>query len=116
MIWKNVEIHNAAELVETDGGVTWTRIPGKIREGMEKEGGKFMAGNSTGVELRFVMKSDEVRIRMAALAPSTSVFHVFRGAIQGGWEDHEVDKYVFEDPREYVIKTRGNSKVLKKIA
>lgn len=116
MIWKNVEIHNAAELVETDGGVTWTRIPGKIREGMEKEGGKFMAGNSTGVELRFVMKSDEVRIRMAALAPSTSVFHVFRGAIQGGWEDHEVDKYVFEEPREYVIKTRGNSKVLKKIA
>ena len=32
MIWKNIEIHNAAELVETDGGVTWTRVPGEIRE------------------------------------------------------------------------------------
>ena len=42
MIWKSMEIHNIAELVETDGGVTWTRIPGKIRDGMEKEGGKFM--------------------------------------------------------------------------
>ena len=116
MIWKNIEIHNAAELVETDGGVTWTRVPGEIRERMEKENGQVMAGNSTGVELRFVMKGDEVRIRMAALVPSTSVFHVFRGAIQGGWEDHEVDKYVFEEPREYVIKKRGNSEVLKRIA
>ncbi len=116
MIWKSMEIHNAAELVERDGGVTWTRVPGKIRKGMEKDNGSFMAGNSTGVELRFVMKSDEVRIRMAALAPSTSIFHVFRGAIQGGWEDHEVDKYIFEEPREYVIRKSENTEVLKRIA
>lgn len=116
MIWKNVEIHNVAQLVEKDGGVTWTRIPGEIADSMEKEMGPYMAGNSTGVELRFVMKSDQVRIRMAALAPATSVFHVFRGGIQGGWDDHEVDKYVSSEPRDYVIQKSSNLDVLKKVA
>ena len=94
MIWKNVEIHNAAELVETDGGVTWTRIPGKIREGMEKEGGKFMAGNSTGVELRFVMKSDEVRIRMAALALCKMVLPVIMLELHYGTDNLKLIAYV----------------------
>ena len=116
MIWKNMEIHNVAELVEKDGGVTWVRVPERVRENMETQMGPMVAGNATGVELRFVMKGDEVKIRMASLCQETAVFHVFWGAIQGGWEDHEVDKYVSGDPREYVIRKRDNMATLKRMA
>lgn len=116
MIWKNVEIHNVAQLVEKDGGITWARVPEQIADRMENDMGPYMARNSTGVELRFVMKSDQVRIRMAALSPATSVFHVFRGGIQGGWDDHEVDKYVCQEPKDYVIQKSSNLEMLKKVA
>lgn len=115
MIWKNVEIHNVQELIETDGGITWTRIPTEVREKMETINGKRTAVNSTGVELRFVMESDEVKIRMSSES-STAIFHVYRGGIQGGYEDHETDKHVSAEPKEYVIKKTYNIEELRNIA
>ena len=115
MIWKNVEIHNAQELIEKDGGITWTRIPSDVRENMETIYGKRTAVNSTGVELRFIMKSDEVKIRMSSES-STAVFHVYRGGIQGGYEDHEVNKHVSAEPKDFVIKKSTNVEELRKIA
>ena len=70
-----------------------------------------MVMRSTGVELRFVMKSDKVTIRMCRsdIAPHVShSFHVYRGGIQGGWEDHEVGKYVTEDVGDFVIEKSKN--------
>lgn len=115
MNWKNVEIHNVQELIEKDGGITWTRIPSDVRENMETIYGKRTAGNSTGVELRFVMESDEVKIRMSSES-STAIFHVYRGGIQGGYEDHETNKHVPAEPQEFVIKKSHNIEELRKIA
>ena len=88
MIYKNMEIHNAAELLFGEqGGAMWLRYPSSVCETFEKEGAKIQAGNSSGVELRFIMKSDTVEIKLRSTG--TGRFHIFRGGLQGGWYDHE---------------------------
>lgn len=120
MLYKNIEIYNAAELIPCQGGgVTWRRVPQNVYENMEmEEQGKRMCGNSTGVELRFVIKGDKATVCMQSLSSESSVtsFHVFRGGIQGGWEDHEHDKYVRTVPHEHVIPRSKNLELLRRIA
>ncbi len=121
MIYKNIEIFNVAEIYDCPGGgISWMRVPKNVYETLEcGDQARNMAKNSTGVELRFVIKSgDGVVIRMAKLEPSntTNVFHVYRGGIQGTWEDCEVDKYVFDEPKDYFIKKSDNIETLKKMA
>ncbi len=121
MIYKNVEIFNVAELMECEnGGVKWLRVPSDVDECLEHGVQSHnMARNSTGVELRFVIKSgDSAIIRMARAADNkgTDVFHVYRGGIQGSWEDCEWDKYVTFEACDYVIKKSENMEFLKKMA
>lgn len=121
MIYKNIEIHNVAALYDSpQGGVSWLRVPQSVYDSLEHgDQARNMAKCSTGVELRFVIKSgDGVIIRMSKLSPgeSTNVFHVFRGGIQGSWEDCELNKYVFDEPRDYYIKKSSNAGMLKKMA
>ena len=40
-------------------------------------------------------------------------FHVYRGSIQGEWEDHEVQKFVGTEPMEFEIKKSSNIDKLK---
>ena len=117
MLYKNVEIHNIAEVIENteNNSVKWLRVPQKVYDSMETEQGKRMCTCSTGVELRFVMQSDTVTIRMRTVSEE-GIFHVFRGSIQGGWEDHEVNKNVYSEFCDYVIKKSENSDMLNRIA
>lgn len=113
MIWKNIEIFNAEELVPfEDGSVTWLRIPRKAYENLETSMGKSMAENNTGVELRFVLKGESVKIVMSSLhgEKSFNTFHVYRGGLQGTWEDHEIHCHVTPTPEEFEIKPSARSK------
>ena len=69
MIYKNVEIHNIKELIpHKDGGVTWCRIPQNVYDNLSTDSGKRMAIGSTGVEIRFVVKSgDGATLKMELL-------------------------------------------------
>lgn len=121
MIYKNIEVFGAAELIECDGGgVTWLRVPSDVDDKLEHGNQSHnMARCSTGVELRFVINSGEsASITLAKATPglSTSVFHVYRGGIQGGWEDHECDKYVGDEPHDFVISRSPNMDTLKRMA
>ncbi len=88
MIYKNMEIHNAAELVfGENGGACWLRYPSAVCEAFEKEGAKIQAGNCSGVEIRFIMKSDTVALKIRSRGVGN--YHIFRGGLQGGWYDHE---------------------------
>jgi lysophospholipase L1-like esterase len=88
MIYKNIKIHNAAELLLGDhGGAIWLRYPSSVCETFEREGAKIQARNSSGVELRFIMKSDTVKIKLHSVGKGR--FHIFRGGLQGGWYDQE---------------------------
>ena len=104
MIYKNMEVHNAAELLSGEmGGAIWMRYPMDVCKGFERDGARVQAGNSSGVELRFVMLSDKVTLKIR----STGIghFHIFRGGLQGGWYDHE-GKTTSPDGREIVIECR----------
>lgn len=116
MIYKNVEIHNVEELIHnSDGSVSWLRIPRNIYDALEiTEQGQAMAKNSTGVELRFVIKGDKAVIRMSA--PGGGRFHVYRGGVQGCWYDHEVNKNINDKPRDFVIERIEDPKRLKRIS
>ena len=65
MIYKNFEIHNVAELIHNDdGSVSWKRVPSEVAATMEAPTADSMVHNSTGVELRFVMKGDYATIKI----------------------------------------------------
>lgn len=117
MIYKNIEIYNAAELIpgEGEGSTAIIRVPRDVYEGLESSFGQNQARSSTGVELRFVMKSDSVRIRMRA-PQDTLVYHIYRGSIQGGWADHEVPGCPVGEVFNITIRKSDNLDILKRIA
>lgn len=119
MIYKNIEIHNVAhEILCNEGGVRYLRVPEGAYEKMDSDQGRNRARGSTGVELRFVMIDDEVKIKIQSLSEPNVLtsYQVFFGSIQGGWECHEVDKFITAEPCELVIKKPKNFESLKRIA
>ena len=113
MLYKNAELFNTEEIIEnSDGSISWLRVPKKVYENLETdEQGKRMAKCSTGVEIRFVLKGDSAVIKMCCES-GDGKFHIYRGGIQGGWEDHEVHKTVRDNVEEFEIE---NSEVIDKI-
>lgn len=114
MIYKNVEVFNVGEIMEKDGVMTWLRVPQNVYDNLDGEQGRNMAKACTGVELRFIMESDTVTLRMRTKGEE-GVFHVYRGSMQGGWEDHQVNKNVGEETSDFVIKQTDRPQILDKI-
>ena len=113
MHYKNAELYNIAEIVNNeDGSISWKRVPSAVYSSLESEQGKRMAVCATGVELRFVLKGDKAVIRMAT-KEGDGIFHVYRGGIQGGWDDHEVHKQVKTEVEDFVIEKSKNIDRLK---
>ena len=117
MIYKNIEIHNVAELIDNqDGSISWKRVPSKVHDSMESQIADAIVHNSTGVELRFVIKGESATIRMSAYdndPKSFNTFHVYRGGIQGGWNDHEEHRHVTGEIQDFVIEKSKNISNLK---
>ncbi len=117
MLYKNMEIHNVAELIENeDGSVSWKRVPTEVESQLETSMGSKQAYGATGVELRFVIRGESATLRMSTYENdprSFSTFHVYRGGIQGGWSDHEVHRHVTGEVQDFVIERSSNSERLK---
>ena len=120
MIYKNIEIHNVSELIDNnDGSVSWKRFPSYVHSAMEGRQTESVVYGSTGVELRFVIKGESATVRMSTFAnnpKSFSTFHVYRGDIQGGWDDHEVHRHVTGEIQEFVIKRSENIERLREMS
>ena len=111
MIYKNIEIHNVADMFDGGDGIKMTRVPKSVYDKLER--GQNSAEDCTGVELRFVMKSGKVTLKMRSRKEGiTSTFHVFYGGIQGGWSDHEVNRVLSTETREFVIEKNSEQKLL----
>jgi len=81
MIFKNILLHNVAELVPTeDGGYEMLRAPLAVEAALCEQG-KRMNRNATGVELRFVINSGTARIKILS-----GDIYVYYGSIQAGWQ------------------------------
>ena len=120
MIYKNFDIHNAAEIVECgDGSVTWRRVPEAVESAMEAREPWRLVSGATGVELRFVMRGETATVRMSTYEnnpESFATFHVFRGSVQGGWSDHEIHRHVTGEVEDFVITRSGNTERLRAIS
>lgn len=115
MIYKNAELYNVEQIIQNeDGSISWCRVPEKVLNSLESETGSAVAHGSTGVELRFRIKSGKAVIKMS-VSSGEGCFHVYHGAIQGGWQDHEVHKTVRENIEEFVIEPPENPEALRKM-
>ena len=113
MIYKNIEFHNVAEIVENDNGsISFRRVPKSVQDKMEMN--KEVCECDTGVELRFVMKSDTVKIKLKKKDGKLSTVNVFRGAILASWD--ELEKVVTPDGTEIVIKKHPHPETLMKMS
>lgn len=119
MICKNIEIFNAAQLTDhADGSVSWLRVPETVFGRMESGTADAVVHDTTGVELRFVIKGESVKLVMSADEEKDSdfaAFHVYYGGIQGGWTDHELNKHIPGTPHTFEIKRPANLDNLRKM-
>ncbi len=120
MIYKNIEFHNIAELIHNeDGSVSWKRVPSEVHSVMEAPDPDKVAHNSTGVELRFVLEGDSATIRMSTYDDTPEAearFHIYRGGIQGGWQDHTICRCITNKAQDFVITRAENAERIKEIS
>ena len=113
LIYKNIEFHNVAEFIENDNGcVSFRRVPKNVQYAMEMN--KEICECATGVEMRFVMKSDTVRIKLKKKNDTFSTVNVFRGDILAGWD--ELEKVITADETEIVLQKPKNPLTLLKMS
>ena len=115
MIFNNIEFHNVAELTkDPDGYYIMHRFPLSVEENMEV--GQNANKVSTGVELRFKLKSPTVKIKLKSETPDTltTAFYLYRGSIIGKWDEYV--KYIRGgEIKEFVINKHPEPGLLKEI-
>ncbi len=94
MIWKNAELHNVAQLTPSaTGGYIMHRVPSSVGDQLSSEQGKRMSIASTGVEIRFRVRSGAARVTLAlgqdSDADTSCEAHVFYGGICAGWDRYK---------------------------
>lgn len=116
MIYKNIEVFNTVESEEYEGGTRFCRVPKSVCDKMEIACGPESVTNSTGVELRFAVKGENVKIKMKSVSVPghLSTFHVYYGGLQGGWESHEMHCFVPHEETEFEFKAPSNLEKLRK--
>ncbi|HNS32630.1 MAG TPA: SGNH/GDSL hydrolase family protein [bacterium] len=76
MLYKNMILHNVAEMLEEEGGISITRIPENLRVNLNKQA-MGAAKASAGCEMRFNLKSKEAKIVLTSNVQS--VAEVYQG-------------------------------------
>lgn len=116
MIFQNLDFHNVASLTEDGaGGYVMHRFPLEVEEALS-DGGKRANKDNTGVELRFKLISNSVKLKLRLDAPTTSAtnVYIYRGGIVGKWQECETS-IVGGDTKELVISKEPNIDMLWKI-
>ena len=115
MIFNNVEIFNAAELIQDpDGGYGFLRVPTCVDEQLSEMGRSVNRG-STGVELRFVLRSGEAKVVIRNV--DKSVIRnavVFYGDFVADWP--ETEKKITGEYTELTIVQSPNIEAMREIA
>jgi hypothetical protein len=87
MIYKNMELFNVSELSEGSmGGMRIHRFPISVEEEFGDQG-KRMNRNATGVEIRFRMISDTVKLHLSAEGDGGIGSTFYRGSVLSKWQD-----------------------------
>ena len=117
MIFKNIEFHNVDELTQNaDGSYAMHRTPVSVEEKLSEHNGSQMNRNNVGIELRFVMKSDTVKLRFKCSEESNIVpVTIFAGDLyqsQNNYITREVSEIVID--RKMLDPTNHNADAYKR--
>ncbi len=105
MIYKNIEFHNVDELTPLDdGSMLMHRAPLSVEKHLMKQDGNTQNMRGVGVELRFVMKSDKVKLRFKVISGEPILpVSIFCGDLV-----YSTNNYVTHDVTEFEIDFSGN--------
>ena len=106
MQFKGIELHNVRELIKGEYGYVLSRLPSSL--------GDIIKGDpktASGVELRLVPISDEVKIKIKRVLPGVTVANIYYGSIQSGWR--ELYKPITYEPCEISVKRSTNLETLR---
>jgi len=100
MIFKNIDFHNVDEMTKNDdGSYTLHRTPVSLEKELTAHNGDKYNRSNVGVELRFVMKSDVVKLRFKAAEDSKIVSTtIFVGDLY-----HSATEYITAEGSEIVL-------------
>lgn len=115
VVFKGVQVFNVSDLVrEADGRFAFRRAPIGVHAAFGKQG-QAMNEGTTGVEFRFVLKGDSVKLRLGMPADDSHArFTVYHGDMIGDWP--ELNKSAHGKDSEIVIRQVGNLAGLKAAA
>lgn len=114
MNFNNILFHNVEELEKIEKGYTIWRLPKKVREKTNNLLKEDTARYGTGVELRFKMISDYVKLYLQAEeSVEAQVAYIYYGSIQGGWKNSS--KVIGNNITEIKISKPNNMNVLQKL-
>lgn len=107
MIFQHIDFHNVARIIPYEDGFQLWRVPEdvalKANEGLRER----TAAYATGIELRFIMHSDEVAIRLRSIPIAEGqMAYLYFGSMQGGWQQSSF--IIREDPTTIRITKPGN--------
>ena len=93
MIWKNAELHGVSELTpNNDGGYVMHRLPVCVEEHLSTELGKKKNVGSTGVEIRFRVKSGAAKVTLALRSivedQKFAEAYLWYGGLCSTWDRH----------------------------
>jgi len=87
MIFQNIDFHNVAQVEPIGDGWRLWRVPEEVRLKANDRLRDTTAAYSTGIELRFVMRSDRVTIRLRSIPIAEGqMVYLYFGSFQGGWQ------------------------------
>lgn len=106
MQFKGIELHNVRELIKGEYGYILSRLPSSLVPHLKTDG-----LTATGVELRLVPISDEVKIKIKRVLPGVTVANIYYGSVQSGWQ--ELYKAITYEPCEITVKRSPNLETIK---
>lgn len=85
MIYQNIDLHNVARVIPSENGGLLDRVPATVFTQLD-EPATHTSNNDSGVELRFVMHADTVKITMRAQkVPEPTVVYLMYGNFFADW-------------------------------
>ena len=115
MLYRNIEFHNVAELVPRDGGLAMPRLPADVRAELDEPRSAETLFHSSGVELRFRMVSEEVRLTLHMEDVTEGLpASLYFGCFQGPWETSV--KMIGREPTTLTIRMPRSLPSLRRLA
>jgi len=88
MIFQQIDFHNVEEMIPSEHGYRMARIPSAVRLTLNERARDRATLTTTGVELRFKIRSGEADIFLYAEEDPIIPAFLYYGSFQGGWPMH----------------------------